>query len=379
MENVQKILIVDDEDIVRTVITKAFKFSREYEIIEASTGNEGLEKARAHRPDLIILDWTLPGIQGIEVLKELRKEPELKDIPVIMLTGRDSIEDKLTGLHKGANEYIVKPFDVRELLAHTEKLLTRSVRSSSTERPEPPELHKTNEQERYEWHIAGHLQQKAISSAPPCIKGFEIEARLIPARGAGTDYFDIYLPTETHCIITAGKVHEPGLPGAQALYALRSFLRCMADRETSPGILMLYAAKFLEHYDVTMTTSLVIATLDLNTGSLLLSSAGVIKPQLVSGSTSEELEECQNTRLTSGLTVSFREAILVPRQGESLILSTTGLIDPRWLKPEETGSAGQFLKARQISDHIIHGVTGGHQREEQAPATDITVLVLGKL
>ena len=118
----KKILIVDDEDDLR----KMLKFRLEatnYEVIEASDGEEGLNKARFERPDLIILDLMLPKIDGFKVCRMLKFDERHREIPIIMFTARAQMQDEKLGRETGADAYITKPFEPNVLLGKIEELL----------------------------------------------------------------------------------------------------------------------------------------------------------------------------------------------------------------------------------------------------------------
>jgi len=117
----EKILVVDDE--VSLQETVAYSLKKEGYIVEiAGDGNKGLELARSSKPDLIILDVMLPGMDGFEVCRTLRHET---NIPVLMLTARDDEIDRVVGLEVGADDYLAKPFSMRELIARVKALLRR--------------------------------------------------------------------------------------------------------------------------------------------------------------------------------------------------------------------------------------------------------------
>lgn len=116
MNNGQKILIVDDDAVVRNIV-KDILVSEGYQIMEASTGNEALRKAVVDRPDLILLDLLMPGIDGFEVCRKLRTELDDLSVPVIILSAKAEKEDILKGLEVGANDYITKPVEPLELKA----------------------------------------------------------------------------------------------------------------------------------------------------------------------------------------------------------------------------------------------------------------------
>jgi two-component system alkaline phosphatase synthesis response regulator PhoP len=116
-----KILVIDDEPAILNLVSAYLK-PEGYEVHTAADGNAGLKSARAFKPDLIILDLMLPGIDGIELLTRLRRE---SDVYVIMLTARAEETDKVIGLSVGADDYVTKPFSPRELVARVKAALRR--------------------------------------------------------------------------------------------------------------------------------------------------------------------------------------------------------------------------------------------------------------
>ena len=115
------ILVVDDEPQIRRVM-RATLTSQGYVITEAKTGEEALESVRKQRPDLVLLDVSMPGIGGIEACREIRR---MSDAPIIMLTVRNAERDKVSALDAGADDYVVKPFGIEELLARIRSALRR--------------------------------------------------------------------------------------------------------------------------------------------------------------------------------------------------------------------------------------------------------------
>src|SRR5467141_662489 len=115
------ILVVDDEPQIRRVLRAALT-SQGYVIIDAKTGEEGLESVRKNKPDLVLLDVNMPGLGGIEACREIRRS---SDAPIIMLTVRNAERDKVLALDAGADDYVVKPFGIEELLARIRAALRR--------------------------------------------------------------------------------------------------------------------------------------------------------------------------------------------------------------------------------------------------------------
>lgn len=120
-----KILIVEDEDPLVTLLTYNLE-AEGYEVAATKSGDDAIVSVKDEQPDLVILDWMLPGLSGIEICRQIRSSTVTKALPVIMLTARGEEGDRLRGLATGADDYIVKPFSVAELLARVKALLRRS-------------------------------------------------------------------------------------------------------------------------------------------------------------------------------------------------------------------------------------------------------------
>ncbi|WP_404384031.1 phosphate regulon transcriptional regulator PhoB [Caenispirillum salinarum] len=119
------VMIVEDEIALVTMLR--YNLEKEgYRVVEATDGEEALTVAAENTPQLILLDWMLPMMSGIEVCRQLRRKPATKDTPVIMLTARGEESDKVRGLNTGADDYLTKPFSMPELMARISALLRRS-------------------------------------------------------------------------------------------------------------------------------------------------------------------------------------------------------------------------------------------------------------
>jgi len=127
-----RILVVDDEPSIVELLVYNLRRAN-YEVVIARDGEEALVKARLEQPDLIILDLMLPRLDGLEVCRALRRE---RDVPIIMLTARDSEVDRVVGLELGADDYVVKPFSVRELMARVKNVLRRANPPAAEETPD---------------------------------------------------------------------------------------------------------------------------------------------------------------------------------------------------------------------------------------------------
>ncbi len=123
----KKILVVDDDNILRTVL-KHYLEKQGYQVEEVSCGSDGLSAFEQYQPDLVVSDVSMPEMDGLEFCRNLRSQPEGKLVPFIFLSGRDDLEDKIKGHSMGADDYLTKPFEMRELLAKIESQLERANR-----------------------------------------------------------------------------------------------------------------------------------------------------------------------------------------------------------------------------------------------------------
>lgn len=120
-----KILIAEDSSTVRRVVAGRLAADG-YRVIEAVDGEDALKLARQERPDLLVLDKVMPKYDGFEVVRALREDPEMRAIPIVMLTERSGEPDVLSGLGLGVDEYMAKPFSPRELSVRVQRVLARA-------------------------------------------------------------------------------------------------------------------------------------------------------------------------------------------------------------------------------------------------------------
>jgi DNA-binding response OmpR family regulator len=164
------ILVVDDETTLRETLVEALELEG-YRAIPAADGREALIRFRADQPDLVLLDLMLPELSGVEVCRILRAESQ---VPIIMLTARDGEVDKVVGLELGADDYVTKPFSLRELTARIRAIFRRAEQLAATQAP-PPLV----DVGRVQVDLAGHRVLRDGQAVPVKPKAFELLAFLI--------------------------------------------------------------------------------------------------------------------------------------------------------------------------------------------------------
>ncbi len=163
------ILVVDDEQTLRETLVEALE-AEGYRVVSAADGREALTRFRADHPDLVLLDLMLPELSGIEVCRIIRAE---SGVPIVMLTAKDAELDKVVGLELGADDYVTKPFSLRELTARIRALFRRS-ETQATEAP--PALIDLG---RVQVDLAGHRLLREGRPVPLKPKAFELLAFLV--------------------------------------------------------------------------------------------------------------------------------------------------------------------------------------------------------
>ncbi|HEY5521086.1 MAG TPA: response regulator transcription factor [Candidatus Limnocylindrales bacterium] len=172
----QTILVVEDEDILREEL--AYQLEHDgYAVVQAADGAQAIERFRADKPDLILLDLMLPQLSGTEVTRIIRRE---SDVPILILTARGSEVDKVVGLELGADDYVTKPFSLRELQARIRSILRRSERPVGAIGADATEILRVG---RATIDLAGHRLLRDGEVRPVKPKAFDLLAFLLRHQG----------------------------------------------------------------------------------------------------------------------------------------------------------------------------------------------------
>ncbi|MCG6133889.1 MAG: SpoIIE family protein phosphatase [Nostoc sp. LLA-1] len=210
-----QILVIDDDISILTLLTRMLE-KEGYQIIAACNGDEGIAQAIAYNPALIICDWIMPGLNGLEVCKRIKTDPNLSTTFFIFLTSLDSIADRVQGLDAGADDFIAKPIEKNELQARVRAGLR--LHQLSRDLQTQKLLLETELTEAAEY-VRSLLPE-------PVSEPFSINSRFIPSRQLGGDCFDYYWLDSDYLAMylldTAGHGLKAALPSISVLNLLRS-------------------------------------------------------------------------------------------------------------------------------------------------------------
>ena len=234
----QTILAVDDDVDILDLLEISLD-SDGYNVITAGDGLEAIKKAKSHVPDLILLDLMMPKMDGFEVIDNLRADSQTRAIPVIMLTARAQTNEKLQGLDAGADDYITKPFDLKELAARIKAVLGRT---QTTKYINPligamGDWFSETGVEQLAAHLktAATIQQRLLPQIPPNIPGFDINGVLRSSTSVSGDFYDFILLDDGCWGIVIADVRGKGIPAALLMVMIRTALRLVCRQESSPA------------------------------------------------------------------------------------------------------------------------------------------------
>jgi len=371
----RSILIVDDTPINIGVISGALKDSFKTKV--ATNGEKALAIASGEdKPDLILLDVMMPVMDGYEVCRRLKANPDTRNIPVIFLTGQTGTEDETRGFEVGAVDYIHKPF--------SEAVVKARVRTHLMLREAHEQIARQLLAINVELEMARQIQLSILPRNTPKFQGLEIVARYLPMTSVAGDFYDFIIVDETHVGILIADVSGHGLPSALIASMLQVALTAQAGHAHDParvlsGLNHALCGKF-EHNFVTAAYVYV----DIEKKSLTYAGAG--HPPLLfwrksAGTVSEVLE--------NGLFLGmFPEATYASLQlpveaGDRLVLFTDGILETKNPSQEEFGPARfkRFIKdshglsGDQFADGVIDEVSHwSEQPRGQGQQDDLTVL-----
>src|SRR5579863_4220866 len=337
------ILIVDDTPINIGVISGALKDS--YATKVATNGEKALAIASAtEKPDLILLDVMMPEMDGYEVCRRLKANPDTKEIPVIFLTGQTQAEDETKGFEVGAVDYIHKPFSAAVVKARVRThLMLREAHAQIAQ-----QLVEINA----ELEMARQIQLSILPSTTPKVTGLDIVARYIPMTSVAGDFYDFIVVDERHVGILIADVSGHGLPAALIASMLQVALTAQVRHVSEPGKVLAglnqaLCGKFQHNF---VTAAYVYVDLEKN----ILNYAGAGHPPLLlwrksSGSASQLLE---NGLVMGQFEEATYDSLQVPIEpGDRFFLYTDGILETTNPAQEEFGTE-RFMKFMETNNKL---------------------------
>jgi phosphoserine phosphatase RsbU/P len=376
--SVQKlILIVDDTPLNIGVISGALKDS--YKTKVATNGEKALALASAgEKPDLILLDIMMPGMNGYEVCSRLKTDPATNEIPVIFLTGQTSAEEETRGFEVGAVDYIHKPFSPAVVKARVRShILLREARAQLAS-----QLMTLNT----ELEMARQIQLSILPHSIPKLVGLDIAAHYLPMTSVAGDFYDFIQIDDKHIGILIADVSGHGLPSALIASMLQVALTGQAGHASEPDKVLLglnraFCGKFTHNF---VTAAYVYVDLENN----LMRYAGAGHPPMFQwrNSTGKAIQVLENGLVLGIIEKASYEALeFLLEPGDRYVLCTDGILEAANSAQEQFG-AGRLmcfiesqkdLATDQFSQMLLNDLSRwSNQPAEQGQQDDITLLVI---
>ncbi|HEX2122887.1 MAG TPA: fused response regulator/phosphatase [Thermoanaerobaculia bacterium] len=318
MEKRQRIIVVDD-NANDVQVTRRFLERRGYDAIPALSGEEGLRLAEQVMPDAMVVDYRMPGMDGFEVTRRIKSDPQLQTIPVLMLTGSDSSQHVVEGLGAGADDFVTKGSDTEVLVARLRALLRMKAYQD--------QLRRMNQQMTRDLQIARRVQEALVPERAFVAPRIEIRSAYIPSEVLSGDFYDYFIQDQLTYLFVAD-VSGHGLPAAILVSLLKSYIHSEAASDRSLADFMSHLNDFL--FSVSLPTQYATAALfRIHDGRHIVYSNAAHPPFLLyrrEGSRATLLEQPGNL-LGAMPNLAFEEHSIEVLPGDTLFVYTDGLTD----------------------------------------------------
>jgi sigma-B regulation protein RsbU (phosphoserine phosphatase) len=345
-----RILVVDDEADISAILAVTLRRAG-YEVSSAADGLEAIEAIQRQVPDLVLLDVMMPRADGLEALRWIREHGPSAHVPVIMLTAKAALTDKMKGFERGADDYVAKPFEPPEIVARIQILLKRTAQARLT----APLLAVLGDwstegvaQLGRDLEAAREIQTRLLPVVPTRMAGLEAAAALRPAAAVGGDFYDI-VPMGDRLGIALGDVSGKGIPAALLTVMVRTLLREIARGLVEPGeVLGWLNASLYRDMPSNMSVSLVLVVLDpAHPAHLTLANAGHPAPLVMRRGAVPEAMALTGPLLGVAEDSAYDQATLdFVLGGDTLVLYTDGVVEPA----EERGKRSGLTRLAELLD-----------------------------
>lgn len=324
-----RVLLVEDDPFTLRILQKRVQAGG-YQIETATNGREALEKVDLFNPQLIISDWMMPEMDGVELCSQVRKRQGGKSVYFILLTARDKNEDKVSAFDTGADEYLVKPCDGKELMARL-RAADRLLRLQSELARSNGELQLAYRRINEEMQATSTIQRSMLPQTLPEVAGYGFAAHYQPSTECSGDFYDLLALEGGRLGIVIGDVSGHGAPAMVVMAMTRMLVHMEAARASDPAQLLYRVNNLLlENLPTGQYATMFYGVLDPATGHLIYSSAGHNPPVRVNRALghAEYLKGCEGFPLKLvGSNMHYDNTEITLRPGEYLLLYTDGLVE----------------------------------------------------
>jgi len=336
MRDTPLILIVDDDpsglDILRARLT-----AQHYDLISATDGEMALAQVKDRRPDLILLDVMMPKINGIEVCKRVKSDPNLPFIPVIMVTARADSRDIVTGLDAGADEYLTKPYSHSALVARVKSMLRiKSLHDKVLDQ---------SAQLKRQLKTATIIQSLFWPKIPALTGGGHVWAVSVPAGYVGGDLYDVIPLSDESLVAYVADISGKGVPAALLMAALSATIRNKIQIETEIDRLLESVNDSMHRLmaDESYFATAVLIRYWPSSGKIQYALAGHLQPLWIVDGKISDLALSGGVPLGIQKGEKYQKGDIILGNGQSVLLFTDGLVEA------ENESGKQFTKSRLVN------------------------------
>jgi sigma-B regulation protein RsbU (phosphoserine phosphatase) len=376
------ILAVDDTpenlDVVKGIL------ARDYVVKVAINGPMALKIVEKQPPDLILLDVMMPGMDGYEVCRQLKSNPETSDVPVIFLTAMDQTSDEAHGFSLGAADYIAKPVNPPILKARVQTHL--ALKESMDELQKAYGVIKSQKDRMEdELNIGRDIQMSMLPLEFPAFperKEFDIRALLKPAREVGGDFYDFFFINDDEICLVVGDVSGKGVPAALFMAVTRTMIKTRAMDDPSPAsIITRVNDEMSADNPSSMFVTLFIAICNVRTGKCRYTNAGHNPPYIMRKPGDRDCLDQRHGPIIGAMEeLAYRESATTLSAGDSLLIFTDGVTEAMDVdgglysesRLEQMLDTGSFGTTAALVDETLASVESFATGAEQAD--DITIL-----
>ena len=340
----ETILIVDDDPDILELLKMSLE-PEGYNVQTAYDGESAVQNICEDPPDLVLLDVMMPRKDGFQVIEELKAIEHTRNVPIILLTARGQTEDKVQGLDTGADDYITKPFDLREVTARIEAVLGRTRPIKYID----PLMHALGDKFSEEGlqQLAGHLQaaaaiqKKLLPEQAPSLEGFDIATLLQSSTSVSGDFYDFIPLNDKQLGLVLGDVKGNGIPAALLMVMIRTALRLLCHEEGAPAAILKRINDLVARdTEADLFATMVYGILDISDSTFTYSNGGHCYPL-------HWKQDCQMENLqTEGMLIgafeeaTFSSAVCSIAPGDVLVFYTDGITEtPSGDNQDQTASA----------------------------------------